>query len=75
MTRKRDYIDYSEDHNPMVRLEIDGDCYGFSVSSVHKDSHDWLLHVLKRQMQEIHDKATMKAINEIRKDFKNILGI
>lgn len=69
------YINTRDKHNPMIVLEIDGYNYGFSIIGFPEESYDWLVGVLERQMQQIHNRATDKAKEEIQGEFKKLLGL
>lgn len=68
-------IDYSDKHNPVLRINIDGYIYSFSVGAVSKSSHQWLCEVLQKQMNEIHKRACDNTKKQIQKDLCASLGL
>jgi hypothetical protein len=65
---------YDED-NPQIEVVIADRNYGFSVRSFSEDDREWLLEVLPRQMQEIHDRAVHSTRQDIQTGMKKLLGI
>jgi len=75
MSRKS-YIDNMTDPNfPLIKLEIEGWLYSFTVKDFPSENHLWLLDVIESQMQLVHDRATRTAQKEIRDGIKQLLGL
>jgi hypothetical protein len=64
-----------DEHNPILEVVVADYRYGFTVRNVEKDSHEWLMGVVSRQMQEIHDRAVHSTRQEIQLGMKKLLGI
>ena len=72
---KKNYINYEHEHNPMIEMEIGGYCYSFTVDSVPKENHQWLLDVVSSQMQEVHDRAVQSTKADLQNGIKSLLDI
>ena len=68
-------INNSDEHNPMISIIVGDYGYGFSVEMLSESDKKWLLSVLPRQMQEIHDRAVYETRKEIQTGIKALLGI
>jgi hypothetical protein len=68
-------LDYSDEHNPQIIMEVGGYGYCFTIRDVEKEAHQWLLGVISRQMQEVHDRATAHATKEIQDGLQKLLGL
>ena len=74
MSRKS-YVDYSDKDRPLLRVEIDGALWGFSVRWIPESDHEWLADVVEKQMQAVHDRATIKAVKGIQKALRELAGL
>ncbi|MHA1835398.1 MAG: hypothetical protein ACTSYQ_00455 [Candidatus Odinarchaeia archaeon] len=59
----------------MIDIVVGDYGYGFSVAMLSEEDKKWLLSVLPRQMQEIHDRAVYKTRIEIQTGIKKLLGV
>lgn len=75
MSRKSWVDSKTEPHNPKIKLEIAGRNYGFTVQGFPEESYEWLVEVLERQMQEIHNHAVSDTRAEFRKKARELLGL
>jgi hypothetical protein len=74
--RGKPYIDdVTHEGNPVLKIEVGGYSYGFTVRSVPEEDREWLLAVVARQLQEVHDTAVRDTRLEIQKGIKTLLGI
>lgn len=64
-----------DENCPMLYIELGGHGYQFSVKPVDEDSRQWLLEVVSRQMQQVHNRATSAERKRMQKEFKGLLGI
>ncbi len=71
-SNKKGYIDYSNDHNPIFRVVVDGYEYGFSVAGFKKDRHEWLLGVLDRMVWELVKRNTLTVKKELKYNFDHL---
>ncbi len=67
-------VDYG-DNNPLFEIDFDSTRYSFSVKDFPEDRHEWLVSVLSRQMTELYQRARDNRTTEIRKGFKQLLGL
>jgi len=75
MSRKSWVDSRSQPHNPKIHLEIAGRNYGFAVHGFPEESYEWVVEVLERQMQEIHDHAVSDTRENFRKAARELLGL
>lgn len=61
--------------NPMLKIEIAGRLYQFTVRPVEESARSWLLDILKRQMQDIHDNAIADYKKRVRAGLSELLGV
>lgn len=73
--KSKNRICYEEEHNPQIKMEIGGYSYSFTVRDVDENSHEWLLEVISRQMQEVHDRAKANERLDIETKFKEMFNI
>ena len=71
---RENFIDCS-DRLPVARFFIDDTEYSFCVKDFPEKNHEWLLDVVGSQMQQIHDRATLRATRKVQNGMKELLGI
>jgi len=75
MSRKS-YVDGTSDPgNPIIKIEIEGYRYSFTVKHFPEEYYEWLVNVLEGQMQEINDRAVRNTRKEIQQGIKDLLGL
>lgn len=75
MINKRARIDDSDDQNPMIKIDVGDYRYGFSVRMLSPKDREWLLDVLPRQMQDIHDRAIKETTDKFQKSLRELAGL
>lgn len=68
-------IDNSDKSNPMLRIDVGDYGYGFSVQMLSAEDQEWLLSVLSRQMQDIHDRAVINTKLEFQQSLRSLAGL
>jgi hypothetical protein len=64
-----------DENNPVLEVVVADRTYSFTVRNVEENSHEWLMGVVSRQMQEIHDRAVHNTRQDIQIGMKKLLGI
>jgi len=74
---RENFIDHSAGHTlpPVARFFVDDKEYSFCVKDFPEENHKWLLDVVGKQMQQIHDRATLRATRKVQNGMKELLGI
>lgn len=68
-------IDTYNKNNPIAEITVDDYPYRFSLCSVDKDSHDWIIDVISYQMQKIHNRAVTKTTASIQSKLQKLIGV
>lgn len=72
--RQKPRIVQDNDH-PVAEIYVDGVRYGFTMINVNPLHHSWMLGILDRQMQEIHNRAYLKGQKEVINEHRRILRL
>ena len=69
------YVDTKTESYPRLTVQIDGYNYGFNVKGFPEGNYEWLVEVVERQMQEIHNRAVAKTKKEFQTKARELLGV
>lgn len=61
--------------NTLLRIDVDGRSYGFTVHQFDERTRNWLLEMLPRQFEDVYNSAYNKGKREVRDQIKNALQI
>jgi len=75
MSSNQARINNSDKSNSMLQIDIGNYGYGFSVQMLSVKDQEWLLSVLSRQMQDIHDRAVKETKDEFQQNLRSLAGL